>query len=119
GSTVLALATDGKDFQLLDARANRFLVGEAGPCTIARVIRVELAPADAVAVILGGAPLPASDVPADQVEVGWDAADGGREVLTLKLPGGAVETIKLDAREHRWDVTEAERRGADGKVEWR
>ena len=116
GGAVASLATDGKQFQLLDARNNRFLTGEASPCNIARLIRVELRPADVATVLEGAAPiLDGDDVKA---EAGWDGRDGGREVLTLRSPR-FVETIELSAKDQRWDVLRAELKKADGAIEWR
>ncbi len=112
GGTVASLASDGKSFQLLDARANRFLAGDATPCNIARLIRVRLAPADLVAMIDGAAPLLG-----EPQGVSWDASDGGHEVLKLKDERGNVETIKLTPKE--WDVAAAEVTGPDGKTLYR
>src|SRR5262245_12282804 len=52
GGSVASLASDGKRFELLDVRANRFLDGEATPCNIGRLIRIELPPEAVVSVIL-------------------------------------------------------------------
>src|SRR5205823_3916736 len=87
GGSLASLASDGKRFQLLDVRQNRFLEGEALPCNIARLIRVELSPAEAVAIMSGGAPLPPGLSPED-AQVEWDPANGGREMLRLRRPGG-------------------------------
>ncbi len=116
GGSVASLATDGKQFALLDVRNNRYLTGEASPCNIARLIRVELLPADVVAVLEGGAPLLGGDEV--KVEVGWSGRGDGREVLTLRS-AGAVETVELDAKDRRWDVLAAELKRPDGAVEWR
>lgn len=112
---LVTLATDGKEFQLLDVQHGRFLAGDASPCNVARLIRVELPPADVVAVLLGGvAPLAAASA-----TVGWDSANGGREVLTLRDEGGRVQVIWLDARERRWDVLAAELRDPAGRLLYR
>lgn len=116
GGSLASLATDGKTFALLDARENRFLTGEAAPCNIARLIRVELKPADAISVLEGGVPLvehPASE------EVGWDPTDGGREVLTQRDAAGRALRIWFAAKDRAWDVVAAEMKGKDGAVEWR
>ena len=114
--SVASLTTDGQTFQFLDVRNNRFLAGEAAPCAIAQLIRLELRPATVVAVLVGGAPLLDG---ATWTEVGWDETRGGREVLTQKNAAGEVETIKLSSKDRLWDMVEAERRGPDGKVMWR
>jgi hypothetical protein len=114
GGTVASLAADGRSFQLLDARANRFLTGAAAPCNLARLIGVRLRPADVIEVVAGGAPLLG---PASTASVRWDPHDGGREVLVLRGQGGLTETIKLTPG--RWDVAAAEVAGADGKPLYR
>jgi outer membrane lipoprotein-sorting protein len=114
GGSLATLTSDGSQFALLDVRNNRFLTGPAKACNVARLIRLALPPDDIVAVLMGGAPLQGA-----VKSVGWDADNGGREVLTLSLPDGGEEIIKLDAREKRWDVVRVERRDAAGKVLWR
>lgn len=114
GGSLATLTSDGSQFALLDVRNNRFLTGPANACNVARLIRLALPPDDIVAVLMGGAPLGGK-----VKSVGWDPDNGGREVLTLSQPDGGEETVKLDARERRWDVMRAERRDAAGKVVWR
>ncbi len=114
GGALSTLTSDGTVFSLLDVRANRFLQGPAKACNVARLARLNIPPADVVAVLMGGAPLDG------KVEgVSWDPNNGGREVLTLGLAGGSKETIQLDARDKRWDVMRAEERDAAGKLLWR
>lgn len=115
GGSVASLATDGTRLELLDVRSNRFLAGPAEPCNVARLIQVALRPADVVAVLMGSAPLPTE---VRSSEVSWDGRDGGREVLTLHATDGSVATVRFDARDRVWDVLSAERKGADGKLEW-
>jgi hypothetical protein len=100
GGALASLASDGARFELLDARANRFLVGEASACNLGRLLRIQLAPGELIDAIDGGAPLLG-----DAVSVGWDPENGGREVLTLSR-GELRETIKLSPRD--WDVRWAE-----------
>jgi hypothetical protein len=114
GGALATLVSDGQRFQLLDVRANRFLVGAAEPCNVARLIRVWLSPDDVVQVLMGGAPLGG-----EPTGVRWDPSNGGREVLELRTPDGGRQTISLDARERRWDVVAAERKDAEGKTLWR
>jgi len=116
GGSVASLATDGRDFQFLDVRGNHFLAGPASACNISRLLRVELRPADLVALLAGGAPRLAE---VTSMTAGWDGADGGREVLTLRGPAGEQEVVRFDGRERRWDVVQAELRGPDGAVLWR
>ena len=114
GGSLATLTSDGAKFALLDVRANRYLTGPAKACNVARLIRLALPPDDIVAVLMGGAPLDGTIK-----SVGWDPNSGGREVLTLSLPDGGEEIIKLDARDKRWDVMRAERHDAGGHVLWR
>lgn len=114
GGALSTLTSDGQKFALLDVRANRFLVGPANACNVARMIRLAIAPDDVVAVLMGGAPLDGTIKSA-----GWDPNNGGREVLTLALPDGGEERIELDATNKTWDVVRAERRDAGGSVLWR
>ena len=116
GATIASLASDGRDFALLDVEHGRFLVGPSAPCNIARLIKVALAPADVVAVFAGGAPLLG-----DPVAVAWSGDDGGRELLTLRAAGGDLETIRLTPRGASgggWDVVSVRVAGADGRVRW-
>lgn len=110
GAATLVTA-DGR-FSLLDARAGRLFTGEARGCNVARLVQVELDPRQAIAVLSG-------DVPLEEgaPSLAWDAHDGGRELLTLKLPDGE-ERVWLDGREHTWDPVKAER-WRDGKLAWR
>ncbi len=111
---VATLTTDGDQFQFLDARNNRFLMGPALPCNVARLIGVELLPEQVMSVLTGAAP-----VEGEPVAVAWDPMHGGREVLELKTPDGGGEKIWLDARNHTWDVVAAERKDAAQKILWR
>ncbi len=114
GGTLASLATDGKQFQLHDARNNRFYAGPASACAVGRLLRIELPPADVAAVLTGGVPLDG-----EPSSVSWDPKDGGREVLELRTADGGKERIRLDARGHHWDVVDATRTDASGKVLWR
>src|SRR5258708_350159 len=57
GGAVATLVTDGNQFQLLDVRNNRFLIGRAEPCNVARLIGVELEPEQVMSVLSRSAPL--------------------------------------------------------------
>lgn len=114
GAVIGSLASDGEEFQYLDVERNRYVLGPARPCNMARLLRVNLAPADMVAVIAGVAPLLG-----EPVAVRWKSREGGREVLLLRGPGGEEETIELEARERRWNVRRAELREPGGKLRYR
>lgn len=114
GGTVAYLTSNGQEFALLDVRQNRFLVGAANACNVSRLLRLTLPPEDIVTVLMGDVPLAG-----DPIGIAWDPSHGGREVLTLRAADGGSETIKLDARDKRWDVMSAERVDARGQVLWR
>jgi hypothetical protein len=114
GGTVAYLTANGRDFALLDLRNNRFLVGPASACNVARLIRLALPPQDVVTVLMGDVPL-VGDVAGNT----WDPMHGGREILKLRAPDGGSETLALDARDKRWDLVSAERADAAGHVMWR
>lgn len=114
GGPLATLVSDGKQFALLDVRQNRFLVGPALPCNVARLIRIELPPDDVVAVLMGGAPLEG-----EPLESSWDREHGGRERLRLRTPDGGQESLELDGRNRVWDVLKAERRLVSGELLWR
>ena len=122
---LLTLVTDGQDFQLLDVRRNSFMAGRVNPCSMARLIRVALHPAEAVEVLVGGVPL-FSDGEATAPKLDWSGKDGGREVLTLSDARGRTEVLWLAPRPggtpalpSGWDVREAEGRDPGGQVVWR
>jgi outer membrane biogenesis lipoprotein LolB len=114
GGAVAVLTTDGNDFQLLDQRNNRFLVGPAQPCNVARLIGVSLSPDQVMSVVAGSAP-----VEGEPAGVAWDETHGGREVLELKTPDGGSEKLWLDGRNRTWDVRAAERKDAAGHTLWK
>jgi hypothetical protein len=116
GSPVATLTSDGNHFALLDTRQNRFLVGSANACNVARLIQIEIEPESVVEVLLGGAPLP-MDVQSSGVS--WDPSKGGREVLELRSGDGAREVLRLDSKDRQWDVVEGERYDARGRLLWR
>jgi len=114
GGALATLTSDGKQFSLLDVRANRFLQGPAKACNVARLLRIVLPPDDIVTILMGGAPLDGT-----VKGVSWDPNNGGREVLTLAQPDGGDVVIQLDSKDKRWDVMRVERHGVDGKLLWR
>jgi outer membrane lipoprotein-sorting protein len=112
GTTVGTLVTDGDTFALLDVQHNRFLVGPALPCNVARMTRIAMPPEDVVTILLGSAPLLAHE----RAEVGWERDRGGREVLTLHLAGGGTERLELAPGTR--DVTRAEVKDSRGRIVW-
>lgn len=114
---LVTLATDGKDYQLLDVQRNRFSRGTVSPCSMAQLIRVALHPSEAVEVLMGGVPLlHGAQVKA---ELAWATRGGGREVLTLRDDSGQSQELSLQASGSGWDVREAEGRSSSGQVLWR
>lgn len=111
---VATLVSDGQHFELLDLRNNRFFEGQASACNVARLIRIEMAPEDVVAILTGSAPI--EGVPDG---VSWDPEGGGREVLELRAQDGGTERVWLDARDRRWDLLAAERHDVAGRLLWR
>lgn len=114
GSGAATLVTDGQRFSLLDGRQGRLFTGEARGCNVARLVQVELEPAQAVTVLLGELPMEEGDA-----QVGWDAHEGGREVLTIRTADGGEERVWLVAQDRAWDPVRAERRDATGRLVWR
>ena len=113
GTTEGTLVTDGRSFALLDVRANRFLVGPALACNVARMTRIALPPDDVALILLGSAPL----LPHERAEVGYSRDGGGRDVLTLHLRGGARERVAVSRKSR--DVVEADLVDAGGRTVWR
>ena len=87
---LLTLATDGRRFQLLDVQHDRFLEGDATPCNVARLIRVELPPREVIEVLFGGVAL--LPEPTETTLV-WDAKLG--ETLRLRDAQGRTEVIQI------------------------
>lgn len=116
GGVASKLATDGRDFQLLDVANNRFLVGAATPCNLARLAQIAASPPAIIDILTGSAPLPVGATGT----LAWDKS-AGAEVITLALPGGGSEIVRLDGRgkQPSYDVLSAEERDAAGKVLWK
>jgi hypothetical protein len=93
------LVSNGKQFGLLDAQKNRHYHGPASPCNIARLIGVVLNADDALTILGGSTPL----IKHDKAELRWDER-ARAEVLTLRGPGGVVQTVRLDGTDRRWDL---------------
>jgi hypothetical protein len=88
--TVATLATDGRTFELLDARKNELSRGPACPANVATLVRIPLAPADVAAVFLGDARRPPDAVVTPAVA--WDPARGA-DVLELVAPGSTLHVF--------------------------
>ncbi|HEY3356062.1 MAG TPA: DUF4292 domain-containing protein [Polyangia bacterium] len=112
GHTEGTLVTDGRSFALLDVQHNRFLVGPALPCNVARMTRIAMPPDDVAVILLGSAPILAHE----RAEVAWDRAHGGREIVTLHLRGGGTERLEI-AHGSR-DLVAAEVKDSAGRSIW-
>jgi len=108
------LVADGKNFALVDAKANRHYYGPATPCNLARLLRVSLQADAVLAILAGSTPL----ITAESATIAWDDR-AGREILTLQGPSGS-QVIHLDGRMNggrpTWDLLQSEIRDKQGKV---
>lgn len=114
GTGAATLAADGAHFSLMDGSTSRLYTGAAVGCNIARLVQVELEPAQIVAVLAGG--LPIEEGPAS---LGWDPNDGGREVVAIRTGDGGTERLWLSGEANVWDPVKAERSDGHGKLVWR
>lgn len=114
GSGAATLVSDGTHFSLLDASTARLYTGAAVGCNIARLVQVELEPAQIVAVLAGGVPI--EDGPAS---LGWDPHNGGRELVEIRTADGGTERLWLSGEANVWDPVKAERSDGHGRLVWR
>jgi outer membrane biogenesis lipoprotein LolB len=113
GDSVMAdLACDGSGFVFVDQQNNCVLTGPCNADSIARFLRVRLAPDDFLSMATGTAPV----LDGAQGEVTWDAKHG-HEVVELTAPTG-TQRIVLDGRDGRWDLVSSKRSTPDGKEVW-
>jgi hypothetical protein len=111
------------DFALHDVGANRYYWGRAEPCNIARLVRIPLAAAEVVRILVG---LPPRVADAGST-VEWDGDGyyvwrqdlGGGLTLESRIApvGDDVDTLGarlLDGTGVLWEVSFAERREVDG-----
>jgi hypothetical protein len=110
-SLAVDLASDGEKYCFLDSMNNCGECGTSSPENIARLVHIPLAGDDIVGVLMGGTPV----LDTDDVTLAWDTAEG-QEVVTLTR-GNEKQVIRLDGRDHHWDVLSSEY--TDGKYKWR
>jgi hypothetical protein len=110
GSSLATLVADGVNFGLIDLRENRFIVGAARACNIARFTRVAIDPGTIADLLLGDLPIIAATP-----TLAWD---DGADRLDYTLSNGTLRAHVTKAAEG-WRVRDAERRDADGKAIWR
>jgi len=128
--TVAVLATDGQQFEFLDATRNEFRHGPACPANVASLIRIPLEPPEIAAILLGDARLPigasGSEVEggASAGTVDWDAGRAA-DVLVLRRYDGWLR-ILFEPGRTRQPGGRPENRvvgviatGPDGRARWR
>ena len=105
------LVSDGANFALLDARANRFYRGPADACNVSRLLRIPLPPEDVANALLGGTPLIAHR----SSRLAWD--DDGFYALSLEgIEDGVRQSIHFAPSPSRLDVIESVVRDRRGVV---
>ena len=114
GTGAATLVSDGTHFSLMDASTARLYTGAAVGCNIARLVQVELEPAQIVAVLAGGVPIEAGPA-----ALSWDPHDGGRELVAIRTGDGGTERVWLSGEANVWDPVKAERSDGRGKLIWR
>jgi hypothetical protein len=97
-------------FALVDSQKNQHFHGPATPCNLARLLQVELRPADVHVVLGGGTPI----IKHQSAKLSWDNR-AGEEVLVLSA-AKVVQTIRLDGRDNRWRLKSSELRDKSGKL---
>jgi hypothetical protein len=119
---VATLATDGKDFGMLDLEGRVFRRGQACPENLALLVPVPLRPAEIAAILLGDAPVA---LEARAVKLEWDGK-ARTDVLEIVNPGGGralAERVWVSLRRttegSRWDVVGLEARSMPGRGRWR
>jgi hypothetical protein len=112
GDSVMAdLACDGAGFVFVDFQNNCALTGPCTADSIARFLRVRLAPDDFLAMATGTAP-----VIEGEGKVRWDA-ERGLEVVELAGAAGN-QTLTLDGKDGRWDLIASSLRDGKGDPVW-
>lgn len=107
------LGSDGTNFCFIDVHHDCHACGPATPENVGQLVRIVMPPDDVVTFLAGGAPLIAHD----KATVRYDD-DDGHELLEL-TSATHTQKIVLDAKDHRWDVLEAEVKTTDGKLVWK
>jgi hypothetical protein len=120
GATMVLTADDAGRLMIFDPSNNRLLSGSANAATLARYVRIPMAPAEAIDLLMGLAPDPAQlETPPDSVTlengmtvVGWRLDTGGTR--ELGFIGERLAMVReRDARgERRYEVRYADWRPA-------
>ncbi len=106
GVLVLALASDGTRFQMINTQQKEFLYGPASACNLARLTRVPVPGHALVSLLRGEAPVLVHDKA--KARIAWD--DAGYYKLTLPSTNGAEEEIHLEVRDEDHDKPWQEQR---------
>jgi hypothetical protein len=119
--TVALLAVDREQFAFIDHQKHIFRKGPACPANVATLIRIPLLPREVAAILLGDAPLPATEADRTRARVEWD---GARRADVLVLPGPQGSTLWLGLRRPNpaapaWDVVYLEGQEATARGRWR
>lgn len=120
GATMVLAANDSGRLMIFDPAKNTMLAGEANAATLARYVRIPMAPAEAVDLLMGLAPDPAqlatapdSTAEEDGMSVlGWRLDDGGTR--ELGFAGGELAMVRERDRAgaRRYEVRYADWRAA-------
>jgi hypothetical protein len=92
GVTLATLASDGRHFSLADLRDNRFYVGRASACNLARLTGVPVPAPVLVDLLRGVAPVLVHPSPS-QATIAWSSR--GYYVMTITGADGNVEEVHL------------------------
>ena len=106
GVLVLALASDGQRFQMINTQQKEFLYGPATPCNLARLTRVPIPGHALVALLRGEAPVLAHEKADTRLE--WDP--DGFYKLFVRGKHNAEEEIHLEVRDEDRGKTWQEQR---------
>jgi len=120
GATMVLAANDAGRLMIFDPAHNTMLAGEANAATLARYVRIPMAPAEAIDLLMGLAPDPAelATAPDSSAEedgmtvLGWRLNDGGTR--ELGFAGGELGMVRErdGAGARRYEVRYADWRAA-------
>jgi hypothetical protein len=99
GVLVLALASDGERFQMINTQQKEFLYGAATPCNLARLTRVPIPGHALVSLLRGEAPVLKHQAPDAKLE--WDKH--GYYKIVVSGTNNAEEEIHLEVRDEDFD----------------
>ena len=93
GVLVLALASDGTNFQMFNGQEKEFLHGPASACNLARLTRVPVPGSALVSLLRGEAPVLVHTP--DTASIAWNR-DHGYYVVNIQSKNNAVQEIHLE-----------------------